>query len=169
MATELNRGQRASLQGVVISTKMNKTIVVLVETYRKHTKYGKRVKYAKKYYVHDEKNKAKINDVVTIMGTRPISKTKRFRLVSIDKKALAEIKIDTTETNVEAKLAEVKEAEKIEAAKKAAAIEAEHARLREEAEKAEKEAEKAAAKEAAKAEKEAKKPAEKKEDKKESK
>jgi len=138
----MDRNQRAKFQGVVISTKMDKTIVVLVETHRKHTKYGKRVKYAKKYYVHDEKNKAKVNDVVTIMGTRPISKTKRFRLVSIDKKALAEIKIDTTELDVEKKMAEVKEAEKAEAAKKAAAIEAEHARLKEEQEKAEAEAKK---------------------------
>lgn len=148
----MERNQRASFQGVVISTKMDKTIVVLVETHRKHAKYGKRVKYAKKYYVHDEKNKAKINDVVTFMGTRPISKTVRFRLVSIDKKALAEIKIDTAEVNVEEKLAEVKEQERIEAAKKAAAIEAEHARLKEEAEKAEAEAKKEEAKEEAKKE-----------------
>ncbi len=151
------RNQRASFQGIVISTKMDKTIVVLVETYRKHAKYGKRVKYAKKYYVHDEKNKAKVNDVVTIMGTKPISKTKRFRLVSIDKKALAEIKVDTKELNVEEKLAAVKEAEAKEAAKKAAAIEAEHARLREEKEKEEAAAKKKAEEEAKKAEAEAKK------------
>ena len=153
----LTRNQRRSMQGVVISTKMDKTLVVLVETYRKHTKYGKRVKYAKKYYVHDEKNKAKVGDVVTIMGTRPISKLKRFRLVSIDKKALAEIKIDTAELNVEEKLAEVKEAEKEVTEKKVAEIEAEHARLRAEKEKEEEAAKKAAEAEAKKAEETAKK------------
>lgn len=153
---EVVRNQRSSLQGVVISTKMNKTIVVLVETYRKHAKYGKRVKYAKKYYVHDEKNKAKVNDVVTIMATRPISKTKRFILVSIDKKALAEIKIDTKELNVEEKIKDVKASEKEVTDKKVAEIEAEHARIR-----AEKEAEEKKVKEEAekKAKEEAKKEA----------
>lgn len=141
--SELVRGQRRTMQGVVISTKMDKTIVVLVETYRKHAKYGKRVKYAKKYYVHDEKNKAKVNDVVTIMGTKPISKLKRFRLVSIDKKALAEIKINTAELNVEEKIKDVKAQEKAVTDKKVAEIEAEHARLREEKEKAEEAAKKA--------------------------
>lgn len=141
--SELVRGQRRTMQGVVISTKMDKTIVVLVETYRKHAKYGKRVKYAKKYYVHDEKNKAKVNDVVTIMGTKPISKLKRFRLVSIDKKALAEIKINTAELNVEEKIKDVKAQEKAVTDKKVAEIEAEHARLRAEKEKAEEAAKKA--------------------------
>lgn len=149
---ELNRGGRRVMQGVVISTKMDKTIVVLVETYRKHAKYGKRVKYAKKYYVHDEKNQAKVNDVVTIMGTRPISKLKRFRLVKIDKKALAEIKIDTAELNVEEKMKDVKAQEKEITDKKVAEIEAEHARLRAEKEKAEEEAKKKAEEEAKKAE-----------------
>lgn len=154
------RNQRSSFQGVVISNKMDKTIVVLVETYRKHAKYGKRVKYAKKYYVHDEKNKAKVNDVVTIMATRPMSKTKRFILVSIDKKALAEIKIDTKELNVEEKMKDVKAAEKEVTEKKVAEIEAEHARLRAEKEaeekKAAEETKKAEAKKAAEDKKEAK-------------
>ena len=157
----IERGQRRVLQGVVISTKMDKTIVVLVETYRKHSKYGKRVKYAKKYYVHDEKNKAKVNDVVTIMGTKPISKLKRFRLVKVDKKALAEIKINTSETNVEEKLKDVKAIEKEVTDKKVKEIEAEHARLR-----AEKEAEEKKAKEEAEKKEKAE---EKKEDKKETK
>lgn len=147
---ENTRNQRSSFQGVVISTKMDKTIVVLIETYRKHAKYGKRVKYAKKYYVHDEKNKAKVGDTVTIVGTRPISKLKRFRLLSVDKKALAEIKVDTKELNVEEKLAEVKAEEKAITDKKVAEIEAAQAKL-----KAEKEAE-----EEAKKKEEAKKEAE---------
>lgn len=81
----MERNRRTSLQGVVVSDKMNKTIVVEVETHKRHPKYAKRVKYSNKYYVHDEKNEAKVGDVVTIMGCRPLSATKRFRLVSIDK------------------------------------------------------------------------------------
>lgn len=83
---------RRSIQGVVVSDKNDKTIVVLVETHKRHTKYGKRVKYGKKYYAHDENNAAKVGDVVTIMETRPLSATKRFRLVSIDKKAELSVK-----------------------------------------------------------------------------
>ena len=81
----MERNRRTSLQGVVVSDKMNKTIVVEVETHKRHPKYAKRVKYSSKYYVHDERNEAKVGDVVTIMGCRPLSATKRFRLVSIDK------------------------------------------------------------------------------------
>jgi small subunit ribosomal protein S17 len=69
--------------GKVVSTKMDKTITVVVETYKKHALYAKRVKATKKYHVHDENNEAKVGDVVTIIETRPYSKTKHFRLVSI--------------------------------------------------------------------------------------
>ena len=79
---------RRTIQGVVISDKNDKTIVVQVGTHRKHPIYGKRVKYSKKYYAHDENNEAKVGDTVTIMETRRLSATKRFRLVSIDKKAV---------------------------------------------------------------------------------
>ena len=79
---------RRAIQGVVVSDKNDKTIVVLVETHKRHPKYGKRVKYAKKYYAHDENNTAKVGDTVTIMETRPLSATKRFRLVSVDKTAV---------------------------------------------------------------------------------
>ena len=58
---------RRAIEGVVVSDKNAKTIVVLVETHKKHSKYGKRVKYGKKYYAHDEENAAKVGDVVTIM------------------------------------------------------------------------------------------------------
>lgn len=88
----IERNHRTDIQGVVLSDKNDKTIVVLVETHKKHAKYGKRVQYRKKYYVHDEKNEAKVGDTVTIMATRPLSATKRFRLVSIDKKAELSIK-----------------------------------------------------------------------------
>lgn len=81
------RNLRRSIQGVVISNKNDKTIAVLVETHKRHTKYGKRVKYRKKYYAHDENNEAKVGDVVTIMECRKMSATKRYRLVSIDKTA----------------------------------------------------------------------------------
>ena len=86
------RNLRRSIQGVVVSNKNDKTIGVLVETHKKHAKYGKRVKYRKKYYAHDEKNEAKVGDVVTIMETRKLSATKRFRLVSIDKTAEMSVK-----------------------------------------------------------------------------
>lgn len=101
---------RRAIQGVVVSDKNAKTIVVLVETHKKHAKYGKRVKYGKKFYAHDENNEAKVGDVVTIMETRKLSATKRFRLVSIDKKAVLTVKEAEAELKQEAVTAEVKEA-----------------------------------------------------------
>ena len=76
------------LLGRVVSDSNNKTITVLVETYKKEPIYGKRVKSSKKYAVHDESNKAKVGDVVRIVETRPLSKTKRFYLKEIVKKAV---------------------------------------------------------------------------------
>ena len=76
------------LLGKVVSDSNNKTITVLVETYKKEPIYGKRVKSSKKYAVHDESNKAKVGDVVRIVETKPISKTKRFYLKEIVKKAV---------------------------------------------------------------------------------
>ena len=116
------RNLRRSIQGVVVNNKNDKTIVVLVETHKRHMKYGKRVKYRKKYYAHDEKNEAKIGDVVTIMECRKLSALKRYRLVSIDKtaelsikEAEAELKEEILTGEVEApKAEEVKEAPKAE-------------------------------------------------------
>ena len=88
----MERNRRTSLQGVVVSDKMDKTIVVEVETHKRHPKYAKRIKYSNKYYAHDENNEAKVGDVVTIMGCRPLSALKRFRLVSIDKKHIESVK-----------------------------------------------------------------------------
>lgn len=88
------RKVRRTIKGVVVSAKNDKTITVLVETHKRHPKYGKRVKYAKKYYAHDELNEAKLGDQVTIMETRKLSATKNFRLVSIDIKALEAIKVE---------------------------------------------------------------------------
>ena len=80
--------KRAELVGKVVSAKCDKTITVLVETYKNHPLYGKRVKYSKKYVAHDEKNEAKEGDTVRIAMTRPLSKTKRYELVKIVEKAV---------------------------------------------------------------------------------
>jgi small subunit ribosomal protein S17 len=82
------RNQRKVYVGRVVSDKMDKTITVLVETYKKHPLYGKRVKYSKKYKANDEHNIAKVGDIVKIMETRPLSATKRFRLVEVIEKAV---------------------------------------------------------------------------------
>ena len=119
------RNLRRSIQGVVVSNKNDKTIAVLVETHKKHAKYGKRVKYRKKYYAHDEKNEAKVGDTVTIMETRKLSATKRFRLVSIDKTAELSVKEAEKELKEEILTGEiaVEEVEKKPAAEKEVAEE----------------------------------------------
>lgn len=66
---------------------MDKTITIIVETKKTHPLYGKRVKYSKKFKAHDENNEARIGDRVEIMETRPLSATKRFRLVKVIDKA----------------------------------------------------------------------------------
>ena len=76
------------LVGKVVSDKADKTITVLVETYKNDPIYHKRVKYSKKYAAHDEKNEAKVGDRVRIAETRPLSKNKHFRLVEIIEKAI---------------------------------------------------------------------------------
>ncbi len=76
------------LVGKVVSAKNNKTITVLVETHKMHPLYHKRVKSSKKYSVHDETNKAKVGDLVRIVETKPISKTKHFYLKEIVKEAV---------------------------------------------------------------------------------
>lgn len=76
------------LVGKVVSDKTDKTITVLVETYKKDSLYGKRVKYSKKYAAHDENNEAKIGDTVKIVETRPLSRTKHYRLVEVVEKAI---------------------------------------------------------------------------------
>ena len=81
------RNARKVYQGHVVSDKMDKTITVVIDTYKCAPIYGKRVKYSKKYYAHDENNEAKTGDTVQIMETRPLSAKKRFRLVKIVEKA----------------------------------------------------------------------------------
>ncbi len=82
------RSQRKVQIGKVISDKMDKTVVVSVETYKKHSLYGKRIKHTKKFKAHDENNQAKLGDTVKIMETRPLSKDKRWRLVEIVEEAI---------------------------------------------------------------------------------
>ena len=83
----MERNLRKERTGVVVSDKMDKTIVVAVETKEKHPLYGKFVKKTTKFYAEDEKNECGIGDTVRIMETRPLSKTKRWRLVEIVEKA----------------------------------------------------------------------------------
>jgi len=83
----MERGLRKKRIGRVVSDKMDKTIVVAVETKVRHPLYGKTVNKTTKFKVHDENNEAKINDRVSIMETRPLSKDKRWRLVEIVEKA----------------------------------------------------------------------------------
>lgn len=82
----MERNNRKVYTGVVTSDKMDKTITVEITTYKKSPLYGKLVKVSKKVHVHDEDGIANIGDKVKIMETRPLSKTKRFRLLSIIEK-----------------------------------------------------------------------------------
>lgn len=79
----MERNTRKVLVGTVVSSTNDKTITVKVETHRRHPLYSKRIKYSKKFTAHDENNQAKVGDIVEIMETRPLSKTKRYRLVKI--------------------------------------------------------------------------------------
>ncbi len=81
------RNARKERIGVVVSNKMDKSIVVRVERRLKHPKYGKFVKRSTKFMAHDEKNECQIGDTVRIMETRPLSKIKRWRLVEIIERA----------------------------------------------------------------------------------
>ena len=83
----MERGLRKKKIGRVVSDKMDKTIVVAVETKVRHPLYGKTVNRTTKFKVHDENNEAKLNDRVLIMETRPLSKDKRWRLVEIVERA----------------------------------------------------------------------------------
>lgn len=83
----MERGLRKKKIGRVVSDKMEKTIVVAVETKVRHPLYGKTMNRTTKFKVHDENNEAKMNDRVQIMETRPLSKDKRWRLVEIVERA----------------------------------------------------------------------------------
>ena len=81
------RGYRKTRVGMVVSDKMDKTIVVAIKTKKKHPLYGKTVNYTNKLKVHDENNECGVGDTVRVMETRPLSKDKRWRLVGIVEKA----------------------------------------------------------------------------------
>jgi small subunit ribosomal protein S17 len=83
----LERNLRKTRIGLVVSNKMDKTVTVTVERKVKHPIYGKFVKKTTKFHAHDEKNECTIGDLVRIMETRPLSKTKRWRLVEVLEKA----------------------------------------------------------------------------------
>ena len=83
----MERNLRKERQGVVVSSKMDKTVVVAVERKEKHPLYGKFVKKTTKFVAHDEKNECGVGDTVAIMETRPLSKTKNWRVVEIVEKA----------------------------------------------------------------------------------
>ena len=87
MTTTIERKSRKTRIGVVSSNKMTKSITVTVERKVKHPIYGKFLKKSSSFHAHDEQNNAGIGDVVRIMETRPLSKTKRWRLVEIIEKA----------------------------------------------------------------------------------
>lgn len=84
---ENKRNLRKERVGVVTSDKMDKTITVSVESRRKHPIYGKFVKHTKKFHAHDEENQCNIGDTVRIMETRPLSKSKRWRVLEIIERA----------------------------------------------------------------------------------
>jgi small subunit ribosomal protein S17 len=86
ISTAVDRNLRKTRTGVVSSNKMDKTIVVKVERKVKHPLYGKFLKKTTSFHAHDEKNECSIGDTVKIMESRPLSKTKRWRLVEIVEK-----------------------------------------------------------------------------------
>jgi small subunit ribosomal protein S17 len=81
------RGLPRYREGIVSSSKMNKTVVVEVVTQTKHSSYGKYVQRTKKYYAHDENNECQAGDKVQVIETRPISKLKRYRVTKVIERA----------------------------------------------------------------------------------
>lgn len=87
MSEATNRSLRKERVGIVVSDKMDKTVVVAVRDNIKHPKYGKVLKRTTKFKAHDETNQCNVGDIVSIMETRPLSKDKRWRVVEIVEKA----------------------------------------------------------------------------------
>jgi small subunit ribosomal protein S17 len=87
MSTVESRGRRKVRVGTVVSDRMNKSVVVSLERQVAHQLYGKQSTRTRKVVAHDEENRAKVGDVVRIVETRPLSKTKRWRLVEIVEQA----------------------------------------------------------------------------------
>jgi small subunit ribosomal protein S17 len=87
MTEQETRGVRKTRSGVVVSDKMDKTVVVRVTRRIRHPVYGKEITQSRKFHAHDEKNEAKVGDKVEITETRPLSRTKHWRLVSVLERA----------------------------------------------------------------------------------
>ncbi|MFP6904576.1 MAG: 30S ribosomal protein S17 [Verrucomicrobiota bacterium] len=83
MSEQEKRGNRKIRDGVVVSDKMDKTIVVRVERRTRHPLYGKEIRSSRKFYAHDEENRAQVGDRVRITETRPLSKNKNWRLLDV--------------------------------------------------------------------------------------
>jgi small subunit ribosomal protein S17 len=81
------RGERKVRTGVVVSDRMDKTVIVRIESQKRHPLYGKTVRRTSKLAAHDEANEANVGDVVRVMETRPLSKSKRWRVTEIVEKA----------------------------------------------------------------------------------
>lgn len=92
-ANQIYRNQRKERTGEVLSNKMEKTIVVSVKRRFPHPRFKKVVTSFKKFYAHDEKSEAKVGDVVRIVETRPLSKTKRWRLVEVVDRAVEQAQV----------------------------------------------------------------------------
>jgi len=84
---QTERSRRKARQGTVVSDRMDKTVVVVVERRTAHPLYGKMIKRTKKYHAHDEANDARTGDIVRIVETRPLSRTKRWRVAEILERA----------------------------------------------------------------------------------
>jgi small subunit ribosomal protein S17 len=95
----VERNLRKTKLGLVTSNKMDKTITVMVERKVKHPLYGKFVKKSTKFHAHDEKNECSIGDTVKIMESRPLSKTKTWRLVEVVEKVIPQNNYKPTPTN----------------------------------------------------------------------
>ena len=87
MSEERSRGTRKTRTGTVVSNRMEKTVVVNVQSTRRHALYSKAVRREKKFYAHDEENTCRVGDVVRIAETRPLSKLKRWRVVEVVERA----------------------------------------------------------------------------------
>jgi len=83
----MQRNERKTRIGKVVSNRMNKTVVVAVERLLRHPQYKKTIKKTSKLYAHDEKNECKVGDIVGLMETRPLSRLKRWRVFQVVKKA----------------------------------------------------------------------------------
>jgi small subunit ribosomal protein S17 len=81
------RGDRKVRTGVVVSDRMDKTVIIRIESQKRHPLYGKTVRRTSRFAAHDEANEAHVGDVVRVMETRPLSKSKRWRVIEIVEKA----------------------------------------------------------------------------------